>query len=176
MEDMKVIFLDFDGVLNSQGSFLFETRKRKGMRKKNKQEIGPVNETLDPVCCSNFQYVLDKLPDVKIVISSSWRTMFDLEWLKSKLASYGIDSSRVIDKTPEILFKDRGVEIEAWLNSHTELNITAFAIIDDNFIGGGYEYEVVLTSWNAGFTLEHARKTIQVLGCKVDPYDNALFR
>jgi hypothetical protein len=171
---MKVIFLDLDGVLNSQGSFLLETRKRKGIRKKLKEELGPVNETLDPVCCSNFQYVLDKLPEVKIVISSTWRVLFELEWLKNKLTSYGIDSSRVIDKTPELIGKERGDEIKEWLKNRTD--ITMFAIIDDNFIGSGYDEEIVKTTWTSGFTLDHARQTIQVLGCKVYHDDPALFR
>ena len=56
---MKVIFLDFDGVLNSQGSFVLEDRIRKdNIRRQNVK--GKVNETLCHVCTSNFQLVLDQ--------------------------------------------------------------------------------------------------------------------
>ncbi len=47
---MKVIFLDFDGVLNSEASFRMEIR-----RKNNR-----VSDTLNPVACSNLQYILEQ--------------------------------------------------------------------------------------------------------------------
>src|SRR6202158_2602282 len=85
---MKVIFLDFDGVLNSAASFVLEAR----FRKENKvfDDLCPVNETLCHICTSNFRHILDEVPDVKIVISSSWRNLFELEWLKDKLQEYKI--------------------------------------------------------------------------------------
>lgn len=168
---MKVIFLDFDGVLNSSASFIMETRKSKKVRGM------PVNKTLCHVCCSNFQYVLDKTPKVKIVISSTWRENFDLEWLKNKLASYGIDSSRVIDVTSSLYAADsgpyarysthradRGEEVNEWLLRHPE--VTKFAVIDDNFIGDGLEQKgvVVKTDWLNGMTINQAREAIVILG------------
>src|SRR5574337_1246935 len=103
---MKVIFLDFDGVLNSAASFLMEDRKRRGKGRRHRESFEPVNQTLCHVCTSNFKYVLDKVPDVKIVISSTWRECYDMDWLKAKLESYGIDPKRVIDKTPSIKVRE----------------------------------------------------------------------
>lgn len=165
-EKIKVIFLDFDGVLNSAASFVMEDRKRKGQRKKVKEELGPINQTLCHVCTSNFQLILDHFPEVKIVISSTWREMFNLEWLQNKLQSYGIDSSRVIDKTPVRYSGIRGQEISMWLEDHPE--VTKFVIIDDNQIGNGYEEQgvVIKTTWDTGLTLEHVHKTIILLGGK----------
>lgn len=158
--------LDFDGVLNSSASFVMEDRKRRGMRKKKKLEVGPVNETLCHVCTSNFQLILEHFPELKIVISSTWRELYDLEWLKKKLESYGIDSSRVIDKTPKMWCVPRGVEIRIWLEAHPE--VTGFAILDDNEIGDGYEQEgkVIKTEWAVGLTLQHVYDTIVLLGGK----------
>lgn len=160
---MKVIFLDFDGVLNSQGSFLYEDNRRKRDAKRSKKDgekgiSGPVNETLCNVCTANFQFVLDKYPDVKVVISSTWRELFSLDWLKEKLASYHIDSSRVIGKTPkDHRTGDRGVEIRRWLDEHPE--VTHYVIIDDNDWGivdiHGKE-RFVETSWEGGMTTLHA--------------------
>lgn len=162
---MKVIFLDFDGVLNSQASFIMETRKR--LNKKKASKLCPVNETLCEVYCSNLQYILEKVPDANIVISSTWRSIFDLDWLKDKLTSYGVDSSKVIDKTPETFGRARGREIQMWLDDHKE--VKEFVIIDDNHIGGDFEHEIVFTEWNVGLTLNHARKAVEILsGKKVD--------
>ena len=62
---MKVIFLDFDGVLNSEGSFSYEERLRKKFKKEFKDK--PTNQTLCNVCTSNFQMILEHYPKVKIV-------------------------------------------------------------------------------------------------------------
>lgn len=163
---MKVIFLDFDGVLNSAGSFLYEDRRRK--QHKEQGVKGPVNETLCHVCTSNFQAVLDKYKDVKIVISSTWRTMFDLPWLKAKLESYHIDSSRVIGVTPNsgIFDGSRGREIAAWLYQNKEMGITHYVIIDDN------DWDItphhgaerfVKTTWESGMTIAHTAELAEKL-------------
>lgn len=167
---MKVIFLDFDGVLNSSASFIMESRKTAAERGM------PVNKTLDRTCCSNFQYILDKTPGLKIVISSTWRELFELDWLKEHLKSYGIDSSLVIDKTPSLMGRgwdraDRGEEINAWLKEHPE--VTKFVVLDDNYIGDGLEEagKVVATSWTVGLTLDQARAAIAKVGGHSDGRD-----
>lgn len=160
---MKVIFLDFDGVLNSQTSFLYETNRRK--KHKEQGVKGPVMETLSFHCCAAFQHVLDTYPDMKVVISSTWRTHFSLDWLKEKLASYHIDSSRVIDVTPDDHdFGRRGAEIQWWLDKHPD--VTHYAIIDDN------DWEItqwhgkdrfVQTDWERGMGTNHAAQLIEKL-------------
>lgn len=163
---MKVIFLDFDGVLNSQGSFLYEDNRRKKHKEQGVQ--GPVNETLCNVCTANFQFVLDQYPDVKVVISSTWRNLFTLEWLKAKLQSYHIDSSRVIGITPEdTLGGDRGREIQWWLNKHKE--VTHYIIIDDNDWGITPIHtpeRFVHTTWAGGMTIAHAAELCDKLSNK----------
>lgn len=153
---MKVIFLDFDGVLNSEGSFLYEQRLRNG--EWNNHELGRVNETLCHVCTSNFQAILDRFPETKIVISSTWRISHDINWLKIKLASYGIDSSNVIDVTPQ-LGNPRAEEITEWLSGHPE--VVHYLIIDDydddlSKVHGERRY--VRTSWNTGLTWDHVEE------------------
>lgn len=162
---MKVIFLDFDGVLNSQGSFLYESDRR---RKRHEIGLkGPVNQTLCNVCTANFQMILDTYRDVKIVISSSWREMFDLEWLKEKLASYHIDSSRVIGKTPSDWGGNRGAEIRIWLNEHPE--VIHYVVIDDSDWGikdlHG-EGRFIKTTWAAGLTFDKSEEAIDKLSSK----------
>ena len=174
---MKVIFLDFDGVLNSAASFLYEDRKRRGKGRKHLESFCPVNETLCHVCTSNFKHILDEVQDAKIVISSTWRTIYDLDWLRKKLEEYGIDGSRVIDKTPEILPAkmsmnvERGEEIKAWLDAHIE--VTRYVILDDNYIGPPFQDNhiepgpcFVKSTWNVGLTLPLAIQAVKILGGK----------
>lgn len=159
---MKVIFLDFDGVLNSQGSFIYETARRK--KHKEQGVSGPVNQTLCNVCTANFQRILDQYPDVKIVLSTTWRILFDIDWLKAKLAEYHVDGSRVIGKTPDLQWKSRGQEIQQWLDEHPE--VTHYVAIDDNadeidIIHGSERF--VHTSWGGGLTFDHAEEVINKL-------------
>lgn len=117
---MKVIFLDFDGVLNSEASFRYETRRK----------VLDVGHTLSQVSCSNLQYILDQDPSVKLVISSTWRKVHTMPELKNILNSYGINPSNVLDKTSSVFSGDRSHEITMWLEEHP--GIIKFVILDDD--------------------------------------------
>lgn len=155
---MKILFLDFDGVLNSQASFILERR----MRKKDPTIEHGVGSTLCHICTSNLQYIIEKTPDLKIVISSSWRRGNTLDELKEILASYGVDSSIVIDVTPytfdDIEGNYRGNDIKAWLEKHHE--VTQFVILDDDSDMEPFMSNLVQTSWNTGLTYDHVMKVI----------------
>jgi hypothetical protein len=161
---MKVIFLDFDGVLNSAASFMAETRKKRKLAETDPEAAKAyrVNETLCSTCTSNFQRILDKCPDAKIVLSTTWRNLYEMDWLKAKLASYNIDSSRVIGKTPAMFNRLRGTEIADWLEDHPE--VTHYVILDDNSdMLDSQSDKFVQTSWMQGLTLEHTTKAIEIL-------------
>lgn len=117
---MKVLFLDFDGVLNSEASFRMEIR-----RKNNR-----VSDTLNPVACANLQYILEQDRDVKIVISSTWRKIHTMVELQNILNGYGVEAARVIGKTPSVFSGHRGQEIKLWLGENT--NVTTYVILDDD--------------------------------------------
>lgn len=145
---MRVIFLDFDGVLNSEASFRLEVRKR----------TERIQDTLCPVNCSNFQFILEKVPDVQVVISSTWRVLHELNWLKEKLSSYNIDSSRVIGITPRVFSGYRGKEIKEWLEDHSE--VTDFVIIDDASDMEPYMDKLIQTHWKTGLLLPQAEEVV----------------
>ena len=117
---MKVLFLDFDGVLNSEASFRYEKRRK---------TLDTAN-MLSVVACSNLQYILEQDSDVKIVISSTWRLMHTIVELQNILNAYGIQAARVIGKTPAVLSRDRAHEINLWLEDNP--NVTQFAVLDDD--------------------------------------------
>ena len=109
----NVIFLDLDGVLNI---------------------IDGKNPTyklyiyhFEPFLVKRFNELLETIPNLQIVISSSWRE--DMDDLKSILISSGFKFiDRIIDSTP--LNNDkRGKQIKDFIQIH---NINKFLIIDDN--------------------------------------------
>lgn len=117
---MKVIFLDFDGVLNSAASFLMEKR-RKTVR---------ICDTLSTINCSNLQFILEQDSSVKIVISSTWRRVHTKVQLQNILNSYGVEAARIVGQTPQSFSSHRGREIRDYLEDNP--NITQFAILDDD--------------------------------------------
>lgn len=139
---MRVIFLDFDGVLNSHQSFNFWHNKRD--QKKWENELfeswkGSLYEYLAqefcPIALNNLEDLFRKVPDLKIVVSSTWRLRNDIEDLKKILAPAKLVSAAVIDVTPHFRGRpvgqnSRGHEIQDWLDRHSE--VTNYVIIDDN--------------------------------------------
>ena len=107
---MNIIFLDIDGILNSKsGTTTIE-------------KFG-----LDDKLIANLKYIIDSVPDIKIVISSSWRSIIYediytseyIPWrtiLANKLG-FTNTSDIIIGDTP-ILFitkNRRGLEIKQWM-------------------------------------------------------------
>lgn len=147
---MKIIFLDFDGVLNSEASFRYETRRK----------VLHVADTLSHVCCSNLQYILDQDADIKLVISSTWRNIHTMQELKNILNSYGVNPSRVLDKTPRTMGGHRGQEIRLWLEEHP--NVTKYVVIDDDdnvmSLEGDDKGHIFLTTWEDGLLFTQAKQ------------------
>ena len=104
---MKVLFLDIDGVVNSTASL-----------KRNRRLI-------DPHLASIVRNIASAIPDLKIVLSSSWRYLQDgREVVEKRIV-------RCFDITPTLqdITLWRGHEIQAWLNEHPE--VEKYAILDD---------------------------------------------
>ena len=132
---MKVIFLDFDGVLN--GDDFLQT-----------QVLSPLRPALDPVCCARIQRICEAT-GASLVISSSWREIrtFDgdkvtirasrpIEEIESWLRDAGITASvlgatsiapmGVSENDPELR---RAWQILAWTCDRPELS--EWVAIDD---------------------------------------------
>lgn len=63
---MKIIFLDFDGVLNTEAW----QRHCLTRRLSTEDRFGPV---FDPEAVANLSSIIAAVPDVGIVITSSWK-------------------------------------------------------------------------------------------------------
>lgn len=123
---MKVIFLDVDGVLNSEMS-----------RNKDKSSNWMENEVSE-IHLKELKRIVEET-GAKIVLSSSWRIdhpkhtgrdkIVDplLKVLVTKMGIYGLE---IMDVTPDLLGKARGFEIKSWLDEHSE--VEKFVILDDD--------------------------------------------
>lgn len=120
---MKVIFLDIDGVLNSDEYF---------DRIKN-LPIQGIESEIDVDKIKLLKRAIDET-GAKVVLSSSWRYTRKAEELKELLSNYEID----VDSTP-FIENNRGLEIKQWLLDHQD--VESFIILDDEMFDS---YDAVL--------------------------------
>lgn len=142
---MKVIFLDIDGVPNSNEYF-----ERTKDNKLDRIE-------LDIKCLKVLKEILEETK-AKVVVTSSWRILKNFENTKKYLKEFGIE---VYDQTKSL--GKRGEEIRDYLKNH---NIDKFVILDDEIFPDFNELEnyVVKTSfYNGGLKEEYKNILIKKL-------------
>lgn len=130
---MRVIFLDIDGVLNSnQSAHFFHHRRNqdKEFKKWHGTLRGFLAQEFCPIAISNLEDILREVPRMKIVISSTWRKGETTKSLKKIFDVSPLIASRIIGKTPGSEDGIRGGEIQYWLDHHRA--VEEFVIIDDD--------------------------------------------
>ena len=130
---MKIIFLDFDGVLNHQAFYI----KRHAAGKSN--EDHPYSEFC-PEAMENLNDLIEQT-GAKIVVSSTWRKGETVESLRNLLNTVGF-KGEIIGKTPDLrnlgdsIF--RGNEIHKWMSDNRDLlgrelhKYREYVILDDD--------------------------------------------
>jgi len=140
----KIVFLDFDGVLNSEQSV-----QQSGTRYRfSKGSVAALNEILHQT-------------DARIVITSSWRGSWTLTENASFLKRDGVISNRVVGKT-KALEKERGWEIDAWLRSAPYV-VESFVILDDRDDMLMHRERLVIVNPQVGLTMTQARQAIEIM-------------
>lgn len=148
---MKVIFLDFDGVLNSIRMLPQASpgcSRQIAARAGNYDQINPcgceeVVKQFDRKAVERLNTLVETTSAV-IVLSTSWRKLYDPESLAHILSEVGFEG-QIIDETPDLPNDEqwknstrgerwidrieRGHEIGEWLLQHP--NVTHFVILDD---------------------------------------------
>lgn len=154
---MKIIFLDFDGVLNSRA---FENAYPPA------QSVGLAPNdrwihAIDPAAVELLNGVV-RGSGAKVVISSTWRRGFPIEKIRAFLVTRGFEGE-VIDVTPSHVRAgaQRGDEIQAWLDNHPE--VTAFVILDDVDDMAHLLDRLVRTDIATGLRAEHCTKALELL-------------
>ncbi len=149
---MKVLFLDIDGVLNTERYI---------------KTCGHYGVVIDPELMKNVKRIVD-ITGAKIVLTTSWREFWEEN--KSSVHENGKEIDRIFarhdlevySKTPTLPFIGREAEIRDWLNNHPE--VTTFAAVDDMFLSAYFlEGHFVKTSNYIGLTDEYADKVIGIL-------------
>jgi hypothetical protein len=150
----KVIFLDIDGVLNSS------------TRWKESHEVDPRNKSakLDPIAVWRLKQIIGAT-GAKIVISSTWRNIFPLDWLTGTLWKYGIPKDTIIGKTPKV--GRRGHEINHWLKKNP---VDRYLIIDDDSDAwAAVDHKLnnfIHTTFEEGLQHSHILDAVKILGKK----------
>lgn len=163
---MKVLMLDFDGVLNSAQSAelyygLLREDKSNFITFKSDLAEDATSSDFCPIAVSNLNYILKNIPDLKIVVSSFWRWGRDVEALREIFTWLGLPADRIIDVTPIIHGVARGTEILKWLELNPEC--TEYAVIDDDTDLDGIDFSrfVHIDSYN-GLTYTDSMKMVSL--------------
>lgn len=146
---MKAIFLDIDGVLNSNEHTAFI----KSFVTYNDNMIEP----FDDECLYNLKYIVDET-DAKIIITSIWRLFPEyLNLLMNKLEEYGLDKN-VISLTISNKYKDKLQEIAVKLK---KIGITDYVVLDnDNTLNLDRH---IITNNATGLTEIDAKQAVKIL-------------
>ena len=153
----KIIFLDFDGVLATEGY----TESLLITGQKTKDKFGML---FNPNCIEQLDKII-KHTNAKIVITSSWKnylSLWDFVWMWR----YRKMSGLVIGVTPSISIY-RGEEINKWLRKHK--GITNYVIIDDMDYKQFREEQcshLVTTNHFSGLDYYSAQKAVRILNCE----------
>ena len=168
----KVIFLDVDGVLNSDRT-LYEDISLEDDLISNLKEI--INKTGAKIILSSswrlsteaIATLMDKLDKFGLAISGMTCDSVDLDWLekyKFDTTKKYLDTKFDYDENKQIkITHDRGAEIFKWLHDHDDC---AYVILDDEIedIKPYFnESAIVKTSYKTGLTKEDVKKAIQIL-------------
>lgn len=135
MNVTKLIFLDFDGVLNNQIWYV-ATRGKRADPETGKRIL----DDIDPLCVERLN-TLVKNTGAKVVVSSTWRLNRSIKELQEVLDRNGFQGE-VIGKTEDLRTYDggsyilRGNEILKWLEQHDAKSFNSdhinYVILDDD--------------------------------------------
>ena len=164
---MKIIFLDIDGVLNSEASMI-----RKG-------KFDFFNDNPDPEHIKWLNLIIEKT-GAQCVISSTWRNGCSSLMMWRFLYLLGF-KGKIIGNTPRLSDSYRGTEIKAWLNEHEDKEtkykdypegsmcrihmgkVESFVILDDDSDMVDLMPHLVEIDGRKGLTEEDALKAIEIL-------------
>ena len=149
----KILFLDFDGVLNTehyQGLLQYQGKPWQ-------DEYGAF---FDPKAVKQLKRIIDAT-DADIVVESSWKYL-GLDAMNELWEVRNLPGT-IIDITPSLLGKNKGVEIASWLSKYAKQDIR-YVIIDDEYVILDSQLpHFILTNPYEGITEEQANRAISML-------------
>lgn len=167
MKGAKVIFLDFDGVLNCTRSY-FEERAWRDAGNEPRAET--ITHWLAPYNMAPLNRII-AVTQAKVVISSTWRLLYSPLELRTTLERFGFEGE-IIGRTVEgrelapgfyrTIHKSipRGSEIAEWVNANSP---RSFVILDDDGDMQAFLPRLVQTNPDEGLTEADADRAIELL-------------
>ncbi len=179
---VRVIFLDVDGVLNSEALLrkIDDQHRQLGHNEPSRPKSATtctcyrLENQIDRAAVARLNRLVAET-DAKIVISSSWRKLLDPSELSRVLVSHGL-AAEIIGETPDGNSDDsdalrkvygyeariyRGHEIDFWLRQHVE--VSRFVILDDGGDMAMHRNRLVQTDCEEGLLDEHVDLAIRML-------------
>ena len=159
---MKVIFLDFDGVLCNHASI------SAGYKARTAPEQDPYGPHAD--CVAALNRIVEQA-GARIVVSSTWRKCRNPNAsMRETLKRWGV-KSEVIGVTPCLESRERelwvgvtrGTEIQRWLDTYSRHPVESFVILDDDTDMGNLKHRLVRCDNVVGLTEADADKAIAML-------------
>lgn len=166
----KFIFLDIDGVFNY---FMWWDKPK---HNKILYNVGQLESHFDPECVENFNYILDKVPDAMVILTTSWKSL-----TPNELKPYGdypegiatvmknVGIKRIDGKVINNFNGKRDLEIVEFIDEYSS-NPYIFAIIDDDdYYSDSVHKEELLPRfvqtdyYDLGLTKEKADEVIHLL-------------
>ena len=174
-EFQRYLFLDIDGVLNT-------ARYSKYLIDHNEDENDEFGAIFDSDAVNNLALIINSVPDLKLIISSSWRfkgwdwmnRLWEERQLPGKIFSFTpgleyVKFSDIInqnDSESVYPYGTRGLEIGEWLRLYASRNsiLYKYAIIDDeDDFPPYYKDHVILTDQFTGITKDTVVKVLELL-------------
>ena len=174
-EIQRYLFLDIDGVLNTArySNYLIDHEE---------DDVDEDGALFDPETVANLTTLVKNIPDMKIIISSTWRfkgwdwmnNLWKKRNLPGKIFSFtpGLEFTRFVDiinqKYSESVYPygTRGLEIGEWLRLYAPRNPMQYKYViidDDDDFPAFYQGHVVLTDENNGITEDTVVSCIEKL-------------
>lgn len=162
---MVVLFLDIDGVLNSEQWMLAQPETTNFIR------------ALDPAAVALLAEIVVRAK-ARIVVSSSWRRMYSLTEIEDILVEAGfpvpcpiIGETPALNRRPDGTWYMRGHEIQEWLDNAakdaTWEKVEAFAILDDDSDMAHLRPQLVQTDFKTGLQRDHVERVVSMLTPKI---------
>ena len=149
---MKILFLDFDGVLNSSRTCAAFDGYPFNLKGDFPQ--------FDPVAIALIRKVCEKT-GCKIVVSSTWRHSTALEEIRDVMDLPVLGRTPVFGEHGLPMSAERGHEISNWLERHPE--VTQYAIVDDDCFDIFQKDQLVQTSQEDGLRFCDYEKLLELL-------------
>lgn len=166
----RFLFLDFDGVLNTDN----HTKRLIAEGKAYRDGYG---DLFDPEAVNNLRTIIDSAPDAKIVITSTWKDTIGAAsvrqlWKERNMPGriYGMTRPFIPDFTTldsdfdMFIMAGKGHEVEQWLEEHVKGEYRYVILDDMSYFLPKQESHQVKVDPFLGITEEDAAKAIGLLG------------